>query len=337
MPHTDNLCQYYYNDGKCWYKIYELDIYRGSHEALCPSEGQPNGCYNDYYIPRREHSCFNCEGYEEFDNTCHRQGNTFHPIPADGCVSFVKIKEEKITGKYKSQDGFEIIKLQRGFTEIIPLWKILNKVISSTKKDCFICGGYARYCASPKFEVKSAGDVDIYSEDESAFNKLKHLLSIKGLKVKSENDMAVTYERPTKGEFHCMPPIQAIKPLKIAKIVSVGTKEEILSNFDFTIIRAAIESPTEVLVDKDFIHDETHNVMRLKNIHCPVSSTLRCLKYAQKGYWLRPLEALKLFLDWDNRSDDYRLKLVEFLDKADEGTGLTQEQVDELEALMRID
>jgi len=261
----------------------------------------------------------------------------FSPVPYRDCSSYTKCVKVSVNKKYQSQDGFEIVPLRRGFNEIIPLWKILNKVISTTKKDCFICGGYARYCASPKFEVVKAGDVDVYSEDELAFNKLKQLLKYKQLKIKVEGDMAITYERPKSGDFHYIPPIQVIKPIKIARIVSFGSKEEILSNFDFSVVRAAIESPTEVLVDKDFIHDELAKLLRLKNIHCPVSSTLRCLKYATKGYWLRPIETMKLFIDWDNRDDKYRNKLIGFLDKAETGTGLTQEEVDELEALMRID
>jgi len=246
-------------------------------------------------------------------------------------------KSEEKPKKYKSKDGFELVPLRRGFTEIAPLWKLLEKVISSTKEDCFICGGYARYCASPKFDPVKASDIDVYSEGEKAYKKIVKLLKQKKLKVKAENDMAITFDRPATGAFHYMPLIQVIKPLTKGKIVSIGNKIDILSNFDFTVIRAAIESPTEIVVDADFVHDESHNLIRIKNIHCPISSTLRCLKYATKGYWLRPMECLKLFLDWGSRTQNYRDKLVEFLDKANEGEGLTQEEVDELEALMRID
>lgn len=117
----------------------------------------------------------------------------------------------------------------------------------------------------------------------------------------------------------------------------MGSKEEVLSNFDFTVVRAAILSPNTVLVDADFMHDEENKILRLKNIHCPISSTLRCMKYAAKGYWLPPIQALSLFLDWDNRSDDYRRELAEYLAKANGGEGLTQEEIDHLEELMRID
>ncbi|MDD5459737.1 MAG: hypothetical protein PHF37_10140, partial [Phycisphaerae bacterium] len=72
-------------------------------------------------------------------------------------------------------------------------------------------------------------------------------------------------------------------------------------------------------------------------IHCPVSATLRCMKYSRKGYFLRPFECMKLFIDWSNRDQSYRDKLVDFLTKAGQEEGLSKDDVEELEAMMRID
>jgi len=91
------------------------------------------------------------------------------------------------------------------------------------------------------------------------------------------------------------------------------------------------------MVDSDFPHDEKRRLLRFKNIHCPISSTLRCMKYSRKGYFLKPFEALKLFTDWDNRDDEYRTKLTAFLQKTAEEGGLSRREIDELEAMMRID
>jgi len=250
-----------------------------------------------------------------------------------------KVKKKKTKKKpYKSQDGFELVPLRRGFIEIIPLWEILNDVIRHFKADVFICGGYARWCASPKYEPAKVGDIDIYSETKKGYDRLfGRLIHDNNLKIKNENEMAITFEHPNSGVFHYMPPIQLIKPIKDGSIVAKGNKKTILSNFDFTVIRAAIESPDSVMVDKDFIHDETHNILRLKNIHCPVSSLLRCLKYVKKGYWLRPMETAKLFADWMNRDEVYRSKILDYIAKADAGEGLTEEEINELERLMRID
>jgi hypothetical protein len=127
-------------------------------------------------------------------------------------------------------------------------------------------------------------------------------------------------------------------------IVTLGTMEEILENFDFTVVRAGILNSKEVMVDEDFENDEKHLYLRLKNIHCPISSLLRCCKYARKGYFMRPIEALKLFNDWTDRGDEYRSRMVELFGMSglgkkseDNPNGMAQEEIDELESLLRID
>ncbi len=242
------------------------------------------------------------------------------------------------TDFYVSKPGFEVVPLLRGFDEIRKLWKILEAVKEKAKADIFICGGYARYCASPRNDVVRATDIDIYSETEDAFNLLKATLKEEySLSVRHQNEVSLTYARKEEGPLAYAPIIQLVKPLKDGAIVAFGDKKTILENFDFTVVRAAILSSEEVLVDADFIHDEKLKLLRLKNIHCPVSSTLRCMKYSKKGYWLRPLECLHLFLDWEKRDDEYKAKLANFITEANKGKGLSQEDVDELEAMMRID
>lgn len=244
---------------------------------------------------------------------------------------------KKKTKRYVSKEGFETVRLVRGFSVIRPLWSIIQEVSNVSKKECFICGGYARWCASPKYNPTIPKDLDIYCEDDKTFNTLLvRLLDLK-LKIEHENDMAVTFEHPTKGEFHTIPPIQVIKPMKKGAVVTNGGVINVLSNFDFTIVRAAISTPTQVLVDADFLHDEVSNVLRIKNIHCPVSSLLRCIKYTNKGYWLSPVESLKLFEDWMGRPQLYRDKIIGLVTKLTADGELSKEEIEELEALMRID
>ena len=246
---------------------------------------------------------------------------------------------------YLSKEGFTQARILRGFTEIEELAKtIMHKGI--------ICGGYVRYMCSPNHNPIPASDVDVYPFSGDNFDDLKKKFKDEGLTKKHENNMSITYSRPDdpNHSFFATPTIQLIKPVIEGKVISVGTMEEILSNFDFTVVRAGIEfktvdhdgltiflPPNTAMVDADFIHDETNKILRLKNIHCPISSTLRCMKYSRKGYWLPPTHVLTLFEDWDSRSGEYKSKLYDYLAKANEGKGLTKEQVDELEELMRID
>ena len=234
------------------------------------------------------------------------------------------------------------IPLRRGFYEISELFTLCQKAGAT------ICGGYARYCASPRPTVKvlAAGDVDLFPHSEDASKILLADLTAMGFKVVHENHVSISMN-PAEGneeKLGHIPTPQIIKPMIEGKIVTLGTTEEILENFDFTIVRAAIISATEVMVDDEFENDETHGLLRLKNIHCPISSLLRCCKYARKGYFLRPAEALKLFLDWTERGDEYRTRMVELFQESAKGKespenpdGMTQKEIDELEALLRID
>jgi hypothetical protein len=231
-----------------------------------------------------------------------------------------------------SNSNFVIVPIKRGFLEIEKLYHAIVPLGG------MICGGYARYCASPRWQPDPASDVDIYCSEKEVFEEIRKFFLDK-LEIRHTNDMAITYTHPKDGDYYFAPPIQLIKPIKEGAIVAKGRMEDILQNFDFSVIRAAIKSPTEVMVDKDFLEDEKHKRLVLKNIHCPISSTLRCMKYSRKGYWLRPFGVLKLLQDWENRSDSYRNKITEMLyrSKNDPKNGLTKEEVEELEALMRID
>lgn len=234
------------------------------------------------------------------------------------------------------------VPIRRGFTEVSVLYDLCNM------HGATICGGYARYCASPKptDKVMPAGDADLFPHSQDAHEKLLAALLAMGYVVAHENHVSITMKPSDdkKADLAYIPTPQIIKPVVEGRVVTTGTTEEILDNFDFTIVRAAIVSTTECLVDSDFVKDESNTLLRLKNIHCPISSLLRCCKYARKGYFLRPAEALKLFIDWSDRGDDYRDRMVElFIDsgkgkKSDENPdGMTQEEIDELESLLRID
>jgi hypothetical protein len=247
----------------------------------------------------------------------------------------VKKGDEKRPPRYKSQQGFTKVPLVRGFTEIAGLFKALQVLGDGS----FICGGYARYCASPNVgnRLGKAGDVDIYGPTDKTFERVRDYFKFEKVEIRHENDMAITYRRPKSGPYQYCPTIQLIKPMKEGRVVAVGTMEEILENFDFTVVRAAIVNEGTVLVDADFMHDEERKILRLKNIHCPISSTLRCMKYAAKGYWLPPRQALSLFLDWEARTDAYREELLNFIMRIDNDEKLTKEEINKFEALMRRD
>lgn len=238
--------------------------------------------------------------------------------------------------RYRSQEGFIDATIIRGATELQPLWDEVNG------KNCFVCGGYVRWMCSPNHSPELAKDVDVYCKNQGAFDYLQNVMENKfSMEQRWSNDMSIGYKTPKESShpLFALPQINIIRPVLEAKIVAQGSMEEIISNFDFTVVRCAVVSLSAklALVDADFMHDEEKKILRLKNIHCPVSSTMRCMKYSRKNYFLPPFEALKLFLDWSDRNDEYRAKLIDFLEKAEGEDGLSKEEIEEMEEMMRID
>ena len=207
-------------------------------------------------------------------------------------------------------------------------------------KKAFICGGYARFCLSPVHNPVEAVDIDIYCEDNETFEKIKADFASEKLEVRHENNMAITYTRQKEGKYQFCPTLQLIKPIKEGSVVATGDMATILENFDFTVIRCALTKKDGVYIgigDEEFEADEEKKFLNIKNIHCPISSTLRFMKYARKGYWTKPIQIVRLFADWDARTDEYRMKIVETIKELQSGKELSQEDIDELEKLMRID
>lgn len=240
-------------------------------------------------------------------------------------LSVVEAREAR---RPNTGNTFVKLPIQRGFEEIRPIWDVINH------DEVVICGGYARYCASTRPKPIKAGDLDLFPKTENAADNLAKLLAEMGFEIRHENEVSVTFKKNDK--YPTLPVLQVIKPVDEGAIKTIGTLEEVLSNFDFTVVRVAIISETEVLADADFEHDESFRLLRFKNIHCPISSLIRTQKYGRKGYYMRPAEAIKLFIDWDERDDEYRSNMVRLFQSSAFGE-MTQEEVDQLERLLRID
>lgn len=177
-----------------------------------------------------------------------------------------------------------------------------------------ICGGYARYCLSTAREPAKPGDLDIYCFSDLNYAALREIMVANNFVKGHETKFAVEMVPNSNAQYYG-PMIQLIKPVLDGRIVAVGQIDDILTNFDFTVTRAALISENVGYVDEDFIRDEREQNLIIKNIHCPISSSLRFIKYARKGYKATSFEIYKLFLDWDNRSPEYKSGLTEMFGK----------------------
>jgi len=216
-------------------------------------------------------------------------------------------------------------------TEIKRFKELLNNLFDNfIKDDGFICGGFARVCLEED-DFKNCQDIDVYCKNIEAFERIKERL-LKSLYIEDRSsDIAISFKNAFKGQY----PLQLIKPLNQGYVhTSDENIQEVLNNFDFTIIRAGIFKQEDTLiafVDEDFFNDK--NRLVIKNIHCPIAEVYRISKYIQKGFLISVKEIIKVLRDWEGRDDRYKINIIEKLEKEDP----SQEDIDELEKLLHID
>lgn len=236
-------------------------------------------------------------------------------------------------------EGWVQVPVLRGIFEVEPVLRLCALFGGR------VIGGYARFCCSTAEKPGKAMDVDVFPigatmEDcKATYENLKQAFERVGYTVKNENNVSLTFDsEKVIDEFKRVPTLQLIKPIDEGAIVTAGTLEEVLSNFDFTIVRIALDNEARQTATAwaSFAKDERQKKLRILNIHCPISSLLRVMKYGRKGYYMRPVEALRLFADWTNRTPEYRDRMLVLFQQSKFGK-LSQTEIDELEALLRID
>jgi len=228
--------------------------------------------------------------------------------------------------------------LRGHFTQIEELFRMFRQ----NQINAFICGGYVRWACSPLGDPAPTQDMDVYCETDADFNKAHALFNRNNLRAKMRNSVSVTYHRgKLNGIFSTLPPIQLIKPIQEGRMVTTGCMTDVLANFDFSIIRCGFDeecfSRKVAMCDVDFAAHETTKVLVLKNIHCPISSMFRCIKYTNRGYRLSTHEMLKLFVDWETRTPEYREKIKSFFVRMNAGQRIDATEFNAMYRSMRVD
>lgn len=189
-------------------------------------------------------------------------------------------------------------------------------------------GGFVRYMVSPSDDPAAAGDVDIFASSPEAFEALQYAVNWKvspAYEVVNENANAITFMPVYDSSLIT---VQLIKPTGRAGDPRVGDLATILDGFDFTVVRAGLLSPIEALADPCLPDHETERLLYLHNITNPLNTFFRANKYAAKGYFMPPAEAVRVLRDWEGRSEAYKEALIEAATSAP----TTREQVERLEA-----
>lgn len=213
---------------------------------------------------------------------------------------------------------FAILMVQRGITEIKSLLTLVGAY------DCFVGGGYARYCLSPLPKPAAPSDVDLFCKTEEAYESIISTLKERGAKVKVQTLNATTIVPPE--DWIACPMIQVISPT-----VKVGDPWSIISTFDFTIAIAALSTEHAGIAHKDFEDHEYKQILVINYIQCPVGNMRRALKYIKKGYRLPVKEMIKFYEDWMNKPTETQKEIMDLMGMApDQWTEQTRERFRDL-------
>lgn len=261
----------------------------------------------------------------------------------DSLSNDIENEREEETTEERNQLSFVRQRIYRE-GDMGKLWNFFKD--NNIENDVFICGGYVRWMCSPCKNPKEANDIDIYCRDRVTYENLRSHLSNHSMVVKHSNEVSITYHQSNRfdSQLFGLSPLQIITPLREGAVVTDGEIDEILRNFDFTVVRAGIDcemwEEKEALVDIDFSRDESNGRLVFKNIHCPISSTFRCMKYIKRGYKIKTGEVLKLFIDWQDRPKEYKENIINFFERfsnVDISGRPSSAEIDTMYRILRID
>ncbi len=218
---------------------------------------------------------------------------------------------------------YKILDIQRGISEISKL------LIHVEAYNCFVAGGYARYCLSPVQKPLAPNDVDVFCKEAKDYEPLIKSLTERGAEIIVQTQNATTIKSPA--SWVSCPTIQIISPT-----VSSGNPWHVISTFfDFTVTMAAIMHSSYGIVHPNFEEDEHKKSLRVVNIICPLGNLKRAAKYIRKGYRLGAQDMIKFYEAWEKTPQVSRDKLKELAGVPPEER--TQEQKETYRRLMYVD
>lgn len=145
--------------------------------------------------------------------------------------------------------------------------------------EAFIAGGFARHSITDAPEDYYS-DIDIYSRSLKKYEMMEEVFKSK-FKIIKESEVSITFDNK----------YSIIKPV----LGFYGTPEQVLNTFDFTICQAAIINPETCLYNSSFYEDHKNKRLILYCTNYPINTFFRVIKYTKKGYFISPLEVLKIF------------------------------------------
>jgi hypothetical protein len=186
-------------------------------------------------------------------------------------------------------DQFKVV---RGFDTVQDIYNIIAG-------RGFIAGSYAAFMATPHDTPILPNDVDIFATSNENALAIAEALSEKFQVPYTSNELVYSIENPSGGPAM---PIQVVKPHPEWK----DFPQDILNSFDMDISRAVLVGPEVVLADYN-VGFLTGKLLRIAN---PLRSLKRVMKYHARGVEFKDGELIKLFLAWQQMSDERREEVI---------------------------
>lgn len=213
---------------------------------------------------------------------------------------------------------------------------LVLEVYHAIKDHGFIGGG----CVRSLHQNSAITDIDIFCFAEKNYSIIRDSIVKLGFEEIYSNPMLTKFRRidvDDELDNNVTKFIEVISPRQERRLLTFGQPEQVISNFDFTICRAALLNATTALVDDCFESDVEDKRLRIRNIVCPLTTTKRIAKYGSYGYKIGVSEAIKLFSHWDSMSFEDRTDLVKMLKAVENHEELTAEQEQIMKAIVYVD
>lgn len=209
----------------------------------------------------------------------------------------------------------------------VTLPDVYSQILNIIEDKGFLAGGCIRVLLLDKWTPTTDFDVYVYKEEDRQFVYDKFLLQGFVLKKDLPNCWWLEKEEGFLLWKHKVT-VQIIKTF-------VGTPQQIVDEFDFTVCRIATDGIT-LWYDKDFEEHNKKKLLVIKTIQCPIGSIRRIIKYSKKGFWISNFSICKLYEHYITLGDEFRAKLFDLLMKLDVSSDhkLEQKEFDELEAIL---
>lgn len=173
----------------------------------------------------------------------------------------------------------------------------------------YIAGSYAAYMASPASKPIQPGDVDIFATSDDNALYINNALCIKYHVNPSFNGLV--YSISNTGNRLALP-VQVVNPNPEWRIFP----DDIINSFDMDISRALLLSPNSVLADVN-VGQPSGKLLRIAS---PLRSLKRVMKYHKRGVQFEDSELVKLFLAWQQLSEERRAEILSPIKAQGEGS-----------------